>query len=164
MRPKANLFVLLAFQLALLVMFGTAPASGSNENRLPHQSAETRYLLFQIFTYSSGGSGPAVFPQQGQYATTVQDIITRVGVKGDRKNKLGFCLGPLTLSQSDDDTRRLIKEGFNLAKRKDVAVAFHIDDQMFWDGRKELATKDNIEWTDGDGTQSKRRCNGAMNH
>jgi hypothetical protein len=156
-RSKANLFALIAFQLALLIMFGTAPASISKENHLPHQSAETRYLLFQIFTYSPGGSGRALFPQQGLYAATVSDIITRVGVKGDRKNKLGFCLGPLTLSQSDDDTRCLIREGFDLAKRDDVAVAFHIDDQMFWDGRTELATKDNIEWTDWNGTLATAR-------
>jgi len=156
MRPKTNLFVLLAIQLTFLT-FGSAPTSASKDNCLLHGSAETRYLLFQIFTAGPGGAGLPVFPQQGQYATTVQDIIARVGVKGDRENKLGFTLGPLTLSQSDDDIRRLIDGGFDLAKREDVAVAFHIDDQMFWDGRKDLATKDSIEWTDWNGTLAKAR-------
>lgn len=152
MRPEAVTIVLLTFQL---VMFGTLASYSKDAS--PYQLTETRYLLFQIFTYAPGGFEAAAFPPQGQYATTVQDIINHIGVKGDRKNKLGFCLGPLTLSHSDDDTRRLIKEGFDLAKRDDVAVAFHIDDQMFWDGRKDLATKENIEWTDWNGGLAKAR-------
>jgi hypothetical protein len=157
MRRTSNPFIFPLFQLAFLVMIGSAPTVDCKENRPAQQSAETRYLLFQIFTYSPGGSAPPLFPQQGQYANTVRDIVTRIGAKGDRQNKLGFCLGPLTLSHGDDDTRHLIKEGFDLAKRENVAVAFHIDDQMFWDGRKELATKDNIEWTDTNGTLATAR-------
>jgi hypothetical protein len=117
----------------------------------PRNPAGTRYLLFQVFTYG-GQSGPVVFPPQSDLEASAKDIAARIGNKGDRRNKLGICLGPLTLKHSDDEVRRLIAQGFEIARRNDLAVAFHIDDQMFWDGRKDLEGPENIEWIDWKGT------------
>ncbi len=123
-----------------------------------YQRRETRYLLFQIFTYSGTESrGWAVFPPQGEVEATIRDITYKIGTRGDARHKLGVCLGPVTFNHSDDEVRNLIAEGFAIARRNDVAIAFHIDDQMFWDARSDLNTPENVEWSDWQRTLCQNR-------
>lgn len=128
----------------------TVPTVLCNETAMAR--AETRYLLFQVFTYSvaTNSQGHAVFPPQAEIAATVDDIIRRIGTTGDVRSKLGFAVGPLTLSHGDEETRKLIRESFRIAREKNVAVAFHLDDQMFWEKNAELLQHKNeiIEWLD----------------
>lgn len=145
MRNRWRFFGICAAVLALFVVSTTLLSAQRSAQ------GKTRYLLFQIFTYG-GQSGSAVFPPQSELEATVKDIAFRIGSKGDLRNKLGVCLGPITLKHSDDEIRRLIAHGFDLARRHDVAIAFHIDDQMFWDGRKDLERPESIEWIDWKGT------------
>jgi hypothetical protein len=88
---------------------------------------ETRYLLFQVFTYG----GPEGFPPQGDLETSVRDIVTRIGQTGDTHNKLGVCFGPVVFGYSDEDIRAYIKTAFAIARRNDVAISFHIECSFF---------------------------------
>ena len=60
----------------------------------------------------------------------MRDLTTQIGTTGDRRNKLGVCVGLLTLSQRDEDTRAVITRAFAIARRDDVAICVHLDDQM----------------------------------
>ncbi len=118
------------------------------EERTSQSVTPTKYLLFQIFTYSNQNLPP---PEQA--AATLRDIINRIGTKGDRHKKLGFAVGPLTLSHSDAQIHQIITESFRLAREQNVAVAFHLDDNMFVEKRKDLLDdKSNLEWLDFNGT------------
>jgi hypothetical protein len=81
------------------------------------------------------------------------------GLRGDGKTRhLGFAWGPLTLDQTDDEVREIIREAFRIADEKEVAVAFHIDDSMFWRRRSDLwRDAKNVEWTDWQGTVHPQR-------
>ena len=96
--------------------------------------------------------GQTFFPPQGELESQVRDITSKIGTKGNSHNKLGVCVGHITLSHSDEAVRKFIKDTFALARRYDIALALHLDDQMFWTGQKDLANKDNIEWIDWNGT------------
>ncbi len=140
----------------LALILGTNMACGAEDKSQP--AKQTRYLLFQIFTYDTINSGAQnFFPPQLQIEPTVDEIISRIGEKGNRQNRLGICLGPLYLSQTDDEVREIIRKGFSIARKKDVAIAFHLDDQMFWDKNVGLRSKDNVEWTDWSGKCSTGR-------
>ena len=137
---------------SLVLYFALLAPCTSLANEPAKPSAETKYLLFQLFI---PGSPEVHFPPQGQLADTVNDITRRIASTGDKRQKLGFAVGPLMFNQSDEDTRRLIKESFKIAREKNIAVAFHIDDHMFWDARKDLfSDKNNFEWSDWKGTVS----------
>lgn len=147
-----------SFGVALLIAIAilSNPACIAAENT--QKSEQTRYLLFQIFTYDTvNGGDQKFFPPHLNIDPTVDDIITRVGEKGDRRNRLGICLGPLYLSLTDDEVKQIIRHGFSIARKKDIAIAFHIDDQMFWDKNRLLEGKDIVEWTDWKGTCSTGR-------
>lgn len=121
-----------------------------------NNAAAVLYLMFQIFVFDNGLSG--CFPPRSNVESTVQDLITRIGTRGDSRHKLGFFVGPITFKHSDDEVRRLIAESFGLARSKNVAVGFHLDDHMFWDTRADLIhDKGNIEWTDWKGSESTHR-------
>lgn len=153
--PKLLRLMVLAISIAALLR--AEPAEAQQRKAI---QPNTRYLLFQIFT-SDRKPGVGVFPPSGHIESTVQDITARIGTKGDKKNKLGICLGPLTLGDSEEEVCKIIREGFDIAKKNDVAIAFHIDDQMFWENSKDkrdtLNSRANIEWTDWNGTTSTGR-------
>lgn len=158
--PKLLRLMVLAISIAAFLK--AEPAEAQQRKAI---QPNTRYLLFQIFT-SYRKIGVGVFPPAGQIESTVQDITTRIGTTGDQKNKLGICLGPLTLGDSEEEVCKVIREGFDIAKKNDVAIAFHIDDQMFWENSKgnedrkdskALNSRDNIEWIDWNGTESTGR-------
>jgi len=124
---------------------------------------ETKYLAFQIFTYGPNpivatmGEGmhpqPARFPEKATLHDYIDDIKVRIGTVGDRQTKLAVVLGHLAFDHSDADTSKFIELGFELALETDVAVGFHIDDSMFWAGRKDLwSDPKNVEAMDWGGT------------
>ncbi len=113
--------------------------------------AENKYLLFQLFTFAQGNNeNEHAFPPQGEIKQFVHDIINRIGTTGSAAHKLGFAVGPLALSQSDEEVRELIRESFEIARKNNVAVAFHIDDQMFWASHPILRAHKSevVEWID----------------
>jgi hypothetical protein len=118
------------------------------------ESAETKYLNFQLMTGLHGYAGPP--PMPGHYALGksqleefVQSVVKAIGTTGDARHKLGFTVGPLCFDMSDEETRQFIRESFAVARENDVAVAFHIDDSMNWGQRKDLLSNpDNIETAD----------------
>jgi hypothetical protein len=126
-------------------------------------AAETKYLCFQIFTYNpnpaqasmgENSNHPAAgFPNKKDLANYIEDITNRIGNKGDSHTKLAVIFGPLSFDHTDAEVADFIKQGFDLAVEKNVAVGFHIDDSMFWAGRKDLAADPkNVEALDWDGT------------
>ena len=118
---------------------------------------EPRYLLFQLFTYMCNGS--QAFDKTATVKIVDEILGSLEGLRGDGKTRhLGFAWGPLTLDQTDDELREIIREAFRIADEKEVAVALHIDDSMFWRRRSDL-WKDprNVEWTDWQGTVHPQR-------
>ncbi len=88
-------------------------------------------------------------PTRAQLEAFVHDVVKAIGTAGDTRHKLGFTPGILCFDMSDDETRRLIHDAFAVARENDVAVAFHIDDSIFWGERKDLLSNpDNLEAAD----------------
>jgi hypothetical protein len=139
------------FTLAAVVLL-TSATPGAGAPREERGAQEPQYLLFQLFTYLCDGS--QAFDKQ-KSAKTINEILDSLdGQRGNGTNRLlGFAWGPLSLDQTDTELREIIREAFKVAHEKDVAVAFHIDDSMFWRRRPDL-WKDprNIEWSDWKGT------------
>jgi hypothetical protein len=138
------------------------PVIAKTERTPPSQ---TKYLTFQIFT---GGPDPTIPlassdtlsspPSKHVLAKFVQNIIDTIGAKGNKNTTLGFTVGPLAFDNTDEEMRRLIRESFEIAQEKSVAIAFHIDDSMFWGKRRDLWSKRaNIEWIDWSGTPNTGR-------
>jgi hypothetical protein len=145
--------------LCLITVFATASCVSSNELK-GNVAAQTRYLLFQVFALPAHDSFAAAnFPPTADIATLVKDIVKSIGTAGSVREKLGFCVGVLCLSQSDEEVLKLIRESFQVARENNIAVAFHIDDQMFWDANAELLRDRaaNIEWSDWSRTASTGR-------
>ena len=139
----------------------------SHANAVPEQ--ETRYLVFQIFTYGPNlltpamGEGPtpqpATFPDKAPLRAYIEDIKGRIGAVGDPRTRLGVMLGTLSFDHGDAETAKFIEMAFDLALETDVAVGFHIDDSMFWGRRKDLwSDPQNVEAMDWDGTP----CTGRL--
>ena|GEM_PF-222589 len=118
---------------------------------------EPQYLLFQLFTYMCHGS--QAFNKTATVKIVDEILESLEGLRGDGKTRhLGFAWGPLTLDQTDDEVREIIREAFRIADEKEVAVAFHIDDSMFWRRRSDLwRDAKNVEWTDWQGTVHPQR-------
>ena len=131
--------------LSLLLLALTAQASPS----------ETQYLLFQLFPPPSPKDVEQnlAFPPGEEAEKAVASLLNAIGSKGDASNKLGITLGPLTLAQSSTEVRGLIRDGFRIAKEKSIAIAFHLDDQMFWGAETGLRGQaGSREWLDWNGT------------
>jgi hypothetical protein len=154
---------------------GTAPLPGlifnpafaadaTLDNSAIGTKANPKYLLF----YISGTSPeiplgkPATAPTKAQTEDAVDHMIAAIGQGGDYLHtQLGFSVGPLMFDLTDAQLRTLIAESFAVAEEKNVAVAFHIDDSMFWNRRKDLwSDKNNVEWIDWRGTTVPHRLIG----
>ncbi|MBC8043488.1 MAG: hypothetical protein IAF08_08585 [Rhizobacter sp.] len=134
-------FILPVLLVSMIASTGRADAR--------YDESETKYLMFQVFVYapSTDPNKTNVFPPSDELAKVVDNIIHSIGATGNTGHKLGFIPGPLSFNSSDAEIHRLIKESFEIARKKNVAVAFHIDDQMFWENRKDLINDvNNIEW------------------
>lgn len=118
-------------------------------------AAETKYLTFQLMTIP-GVTVPVAFaanppsaPTKAQMEAFVRELVKAIGTTGDARHKLGFTPTHLRFDESDEETRRLIHDAFVVARENDVAVAFHLDDSMYWGKRKDLLSNpDNIETAD----------------
>jgi hypothetical protein len=126
----------------------------------PIPEAETRYLLFQIFT-AAGTPDQAMgatmtlkeIPDRVSLQSFARKVKDRIGSTGDKRRKLGFTSGPIALDHTEEQVTRMIRDSFAVARTFDMAVAFHVDDSMFWTLNPGLRqSKANIEWTDWDGT------------
>ena len=162
----------LSLRLALIALFlwvATPPTQAQADRKAeqPNTSLETHYLAFQIFTGSADPSIPigssgmnALGPMPSEQALNayVADILSRVGTVGQGRTRLAVIFGPLAFDQSDAQVRRFIASAFMVALQHNVAVGFHIDDSMFWAGRKDLwSNPDNVEWLDWEGSASTGR-------
>jgi hypothetical protein len=125
----------------------------------PRQAPETQYLMFQIFVGAPDKSSllnSAMPPSE--IDTTVRDVVKRIGTVGTAKRRLGVVLGLLAFDHSDAEIRGFIRHGFEIAQKEGVAIAFHIDDSMFWAARTDIVRNpENVEWSDWSGTPSRSR-------
>ena len=118
----------------------------------------TKYLAFQIFTQADDVTGRASFPPlENGVSSTVDDIIHKIGTVGNQNTKLGFIPGPLSFNHTDDQIRQLMRSGFSIALKKNIAVGFHVDDSMFWERLSTLNKPENVEWIDWNGTPNTGR-------
>ncbi len=148
--PNIYRWSLRLFFAALFIIAQTAPTI-AKEATSPAQG-ETKYLLFQLFATDAPRQ---FFPPQENTNSFVSDLIKHIGTTGNAQQKLGFAIGPLSLNQTDDEVRKLIRESFDIAMAKNVAVAFHVDSHIFWDKQKQLyENKNNYEWSDWSGTKN----------
>lgn len=128
-----------------------SPAPLSQPPGLQAPSTETQYLLFQIFTYGPNPEGKTQPFSRANVKKNIDSILAAVSNnRGDgTRRQLGFSVGPLALDHTDEELRTTIRESFKIAEEKNVVVAFHIDDSMFWVNRKDLwQNPDNVEWSD----------------
>lgn len=130
-------------------------AEGKKEQPKDFKRAETKYLLFQLMTVPgvtfpmAFAANPPSAPTKAQMEAFVRELIKAIGTTGDARHKLGFTPTHLRFDESDEETRRLIHDVFVVARENDVAVAFHLDDSMYWGKRKDLLSNpDNIETAD----------------
>lgn len=139
----------------LAVVISCTNCASVSDKTPPNSTEEIQYLLFQIFTYNPSSNGDKQ-PLDGMaMRNQVSQILA--AVDNNRGNgitkQLGFAVGPLSLDHSDDELRGFIRESFAIADEKDVAVAFHIDESMFWINRPDLWNNpENVEWSDWNGT------------
>jgi hypothetical protein len=101
------------------------------------------------------GTNPqlARFPDKAVLRDYIEDIKRRIGAEGHRQTRLAVMLGHLSFDHGDAEATKFIALGFELALETDVAIGFHIDDSMFWVGRKDLwSDPNNVEALDWDGT------------
>ncbi|TAN36153.1 MAG: hypothetical protein EPN23_09340 [Verrucomicrobia bacterium] len=138
--------------LGALLLGSSASAESA---QLATDAVETKYLLFQVCPAMPGFS-PIFPPVPGRMALTKEQLadfargVTKaIGMTGDARQKLGFTIGPLCFDMPDGEIRQWMRDAFAVARGNDVAVAFHIDDSMFWGQRKDLLSNpDNIETAD----------------
>jgi hypothetical protein len=121
----------------------------------PKSVDEMQYLVFQIFTYNPSSNGEKQPLDGVAMRNQINQILAAVdNNRGDGvRRQLGFAVGPLSLDHTDEELRAFIRESFAIADEKDVAVAFHIDESMFWINRPDLwSNPNNVEWSDWNGT------------
>ncbi|MDQ6869390.1 MAG: hypothetical protein M3178_13770 [Pseudomonadota bacterium] len=101
----------------------------------------------------------------------VDDFATKLGTTGDGTTRqLGFGTGIPVWARDESNIVQEIRQGFDTAKRTNVAVHFHVDDHIGWDKRPDLwnwynpakrgynpDNRKNVEWYDWEGTANKRR-------
>jgi hypothetical protein len=119
----------------IVAMLFASSASGQDATKpaTPQASKaekETRYLAFQIFTYSpdprvaSMGEGKnpvARFPDKATLRDYIEDIKRRIGTVGDQQTRLAVMLGPLSFDHGDAEV------GTGLRARADA-----------WTGKQDL--------------------------
>lgn len=145
-----------------------APSGGVTPSVLASSAAipaghDIQYLVFQIFTFGPRPQGEIPPFNKTAVEKLVEDMLTAVGgLRGDATTRqLGFAVGPLALDHTEDDLRTTIRQSFEIAAAKNVAVVFHIDDSMFWMNQKALwQNAQNVEWSDWAGSPIQQRIIG----
>ncbi|MGA2410736.1 MAG: hypothetical protein ABSG46_10160 [Candidatus Binataceae bacterium] len=131
-------------------------------NAAPNAANDTQYLVF--WTPLPGATPDSL-------GESVKAFATKLGTTGDGKTRqLGFGVTLPFFVSDEAQTIQAIAEGFEIARRTNVAVHFNFDDHIRWDGRPDLwnwydpakpgynpENKKNVEWYDWDGTPNKRR-------
>lgn len=142
------------FPIVAMVLVAGATVSSTYADPSPEQ-----YLAFQIFTASPDSEAliQNFPPLTGTIALQVDSIIRATGTVGSKNRKLGFIVGPLAFGDTDDQIRKLMRDAFAIAHDKNVAIGFHVDDSMFWDGLADLNKPENIEWLDWNKTPNTGR-------
>ncbi len=148
----------------IVFLSGTAVLGGLNGCRRGETDAPTiptKYLTFQVMVGTPGTeypppllvpeasppiTQPLVKTPEESVAKVVDYIIQTVGLTGSKKAKLGFVVGPLSFDLTDDEIASTVHESFAIARSRNVAVGFHIDDAMFW-SKSSLYVDANKEWT-----------------
>ncbi len=88
----------------------------------------------------------------------ISGIKDRIGMTGNIRRKLGFVPGPIALDHTDSQVSGMIKDSFAIARKLDMAVAFHLDDSMFWARHPGLRQGgEHLEWIDWLGTKNTGR-------
>jgi len=155
---------------ALVLAAALAPAIACSKAQTPPAAAsdpngEPQYLAFQVFTDSASphaGAGSQATPN-GPPARAVldefaADVVARIGTVGEGRRRLVLMFGPILFDHSDEQAAQLIGDAFDIALARGVAVGFHLDDSMFWRGRRDLIEDvRNIERADWDSRPSTAR-------
>ncbi len=146
----------------------------SSPSALPISYAnETQYLIFGIRTAGVIYEAPkdqtfSVIDKE------VEEVIARVGTIGDGKQRqLGFMviLPPWIVEKAMPGKQEwVIKQAFEVAKKRNVSVYFSVISHLVWETRPDLwnwfdpsqpgynpQNKKNVEWTDWEGTPVKAR-------
>ena len=106
----------------------------------------------------------------GSYGS-VEDFAARLGTTGDGTTRqLGYGASIPVLVRDESKIAGEIKQGFDTAKRTNVAVHFNVDDHIGWEERPDLwnwydpakrgynpDNRKNVEWYDWEGTPNRRR-------
>jgi hypothetical protein len=148
-----------AVPVLLFALLALASCTNGN-SQTASPSDETQYLMFQVFVYNPSSDGSKQPFNGTQIRNQIDEIRTTLGgTCGDGcKRQIGFTIGPLSLDHTDDELRTFVRESFRIALEKSVAVAFHIDDSMFWINRPDLWQHPaNVEWSDWAGSIVRRR-------
>lgn len=101
----------------------------------------------------------------------IDNFTAKLGTTGDGKTRqLGLGAGIPFFVRDESNIASAIKQGFDIAKRTNVAVHFNVDDHIKWDERPDLwnwydptkkgynpDNRKNVEWYDWEGTSNKRR-------
>jgi hypothetical protein len=158
---------------SLIALLGTvflAAALACSQAQTPAQAPtrqgdEPQYLAFQVFTDSSSphaGAGsqatPNGPPARAALDAFAAEVIARIGSVGAGRRRLALVFGPILFDHSDEQAARLIDDAFAIALARGVAVGFHLDDSMFWRGRRDLVEDPrNVERADWNGPPSTAR-------
>lgn len=148
----------------LLIAAGVLAANLNIVSAAEPKARETQYLVFQLMTVPGvpfpmafAAEGPGI-PSRAQMDAFVHDVVKAVGTTGDTRHKLGFSPTHFPFDMSDEETCQVIHDSFAVARENDVAVAFHLDDAMYWGKRKDLISNpENIETSDWKQTPSTAR-------
>lgn len=144
---------------AFLLLCSAASAAPAAPKR------ETRYLLFQMFTSAAVPESPVggsrvirESPGRAAIMRFARGVKKRIGSAGGKRRKLGIAPGPIAFDHDDGQVKRLIRDSFAAARALNMAVAFHLDDSLFWTRHPELrAAEDAVEWLDWEGTRTTGR-------
>jgi hypothetical protein len=102
---------------------------------------------------------------------SIDDFAAKLGTTGDGTTRqLGFGARIPVWLRDEPNIVQAIRQGFDTAKRTNVAVHFNVDDHIGWDKRPDLwnwydpakrgynpDNRKNVEWYDWEGTANKRR-------
>ncbi len=159
-RPVIALLGAVFLATALACSQAQAPATAPTD-----QGGERQYLALQVFTDSpsphAGAGGQATPngpPARAALDAFAADVIARIGSTGVERRRLALVFGPILFDHSDEQAVQLIDDAFDIALARGVAVGFHLDDSMFWRGRRDLVEDPrNVERADWNGRPSTER-------
>jgi hypothetical protein len=140
--------------LSVLVVLGIRCSEKHSVAPICSDANDTQYLAFQLFVSSSteptgDNKGLSGFISPAKMEDFFSAVHSEVGTSAGACRKPAIMIGPIALDFSNADITNLIDQSFELAKRFDIAVGFHIDEGKFWANRPDLwKNPDNVEWID----------------